>query len=218
MYSGCVSAPHMTLKTEVETLIDRLQIGQLISEESHKNEPKFISAPFIKTEPERSNNQYPYDEESTVENFHHFMTDTETENESQRNKRKAKCPQKKQPGWEDDVDFKDLFTGKNEQKIKSENEDIEGEFKCTFCGKSYNKKQRFDDHMTKHTGEKLKCKFCPKLFDRPGLKRVHEQLHTKPFKCTECDASFGHGGWEARLAFSGPTHQCFTHRRVKHFC
>ena len=32
------------------------------------------------------------------------------------------------------------------------------------------------EHEIKHTGEKLKCQHCPKVFDRPGLRRVHEQV------------------------------------------
>ena len=28
-------------------------------------------------------------------------------------------------------------------------------------------------------GEKLKCQHCPKVFDRPGLRRVHEQVISK---------------------------------------
>lgn len=182
IYSGNVFTSNIEQKQEVERLLIRLQIGQ-VRDEKLENEPNHIT---IKTEPEKGSSQYSYDE-----NFYHFMTNNETDNDTQRNKRKAKCPKKKEAGWEEDVDFKDLFTGENEHKIKSENEEVEGEFKCTICKKSYSKKQRFDDHMSKHTGEKLKCKFCPKLFDRPGLRRVHEQLHTKPFKCTECDASFG---------------------------
>jgi len=192
IYTGSICASSIALKYEVENTIDRLNIGQISHEKQLKNEPNQVNVPFIKTEPERSTSQTSScDEESNVENFFHFMTSTSPENESQRNKRKTKYPQKKCKEWEDDVDFKDLFSDKNKQKIKKENEDIGGEFKCSFCGKSYSKQQRLDDHMTKHTGEKLKCKYCPKFFDRPGLRRVHEQLHTKPFKCTECDASFG---------------------------
>ena len=32
------------------------------------------------------------------------------------------------------------------------------------------------EHEIKHTGGKLKCQHCPKVFDRPGLRRVHEQV------------------------------------------
>ena len=32
-----------------------------------------------------------------------------------------------------------------------------------------------EDEMKK-SGEKLKCQHCPKVFDRPGLRRVHEQV------------------------------------------
>jgi len=188
IYSGEVYLEDLEQKQEVEHLCVELQIGEGREKDVPPNEQTQI--PLIKSEPEKSDD-YPYDEENTVEHFNHFLSNIETDNEVQKNKRKAKCPQKKQSGWEEDVDFKDLFKEEKDKKIKSEKEDIEGEFTCELCNKSYNKKQRFDDHMSKHTGEQLKCKYCPKLFDRPGLRRVHEQLHTKPFKCTECDASFG---------------------------
>ena len=31
----------------------------------------------------------------------------------------------------------------------------------------------------KHSGVKLKCRHCPKVFDRPGLRRVHEQVRSQ---------------------------------------
>ena len=30
----------------------------------------------------------------------------------------------------------------------------------------------------KETGQKFKCQHCPKVFDRPGLRRVHEQVES----------------------------------------
>ena len=31
----------------------------------------------------------------------------------------------------------------------------------------------------KETGQKFKCQHCPKVFDRPGLRRVHEQVESR---------------------------------------
>jgi len=75
--------------------------------------------------------------------------------------------------------------------VKAKKPKIEGNWTCSHCSKKFTREQKYQDHLSVHTGEGLKCKFCPKVFERPGLRRVHEQLHTKPFKCDSCDASFG---------------------------
>ena len=74
---------------------------------------------------------------------------------------------------------------------EEEQQDQIGDFKCSHCPKSFNQKRKwevnltneklkaqfvFQDHEFKHTGQKLKCQHCTKVFDRPGLRRVHEQV------------------------------------------
>ena len=55
--------------------------------------------------------------------------------------------------------------------------------KCDHCGKTFGTRGQLDGHVAReHMTEKLKCEHCPKLFNKPTDKRVHEQLHTKPFK------------------------------------
>ena len=83
IYSGNVFTSNIEQKQEVERLLTRLQIGQ-VRDEKLKKEPNHISVPFIKTEPEKGSSQYSYDEESTVENFYHFMTNNETDNDQKR--------------------------------------------------------------------------------------------------------------------------------------
>ena len=146
--------------------------------------------PIIKTELDKHinyNDTLYEDEVNTDDNFYHFMS------KSQGGKVKLKSDNvaKKNSSWEED--FKDLFENNSDDKVKTEHEDEEEEVE-EFSGKS---KRRRLKHEDEENGEEqseegeLKCKHCPKVFLRPGLRRVHEQLHTKPFKCTECDASFG---------------------------
>jgi len=97
---------------------------------------------------------------------------------------------------------------------------IEKEYKCTYCGKCFDRRDVLNDHMRNHTGEKpfqctvchkkftrgfvllrhmrihtdgsFKCKYCMKTFDRKDTFRDHMRNHTgeKPFKCRYCSKSF----------------------------
>jgi len=192
IYSGSVFAQTKQLMQEVESMLERLKVGRvdLMRLKQEMSGSTAVGAQ-VKIEPERGRSNLDDDEKSRNDNFYHFMTSVENDAETQKIKRKRNYPQKKKTEWDDDVDFEDLFSDGDIDKVKKEIDETQSDLYCSFCNKSFTKKASFDDHMTKHTGERLKCKFCPKLFDRAGLRRVHEQLHTKPFKCNECDASFG---------------------------
>ncbi|ERE75552.1 zinc finger protein [Cricetulus griseus] len=62
-----------------------------------------------------------------------------------------------------------------------------------WCGKDFNMKQYFDEHMKTHTGEKpYICEICGKSFtSRPNMKR-HRRTHTgeKPYPCDVCGQRF----------------------------
>ncbi|NXA05929.1 ZN652 protein, partial [Sapayoa aenigma] len=66
-------------------------------------------------------------------------------------------------------------------------------FMCQWCGKDFNMKQYFDEHMKTHTGEKpYICEICGKSFtSRPNMKR-HRRTHTgeKPYPCDVCGQRF----------------------------
>ncbi|NXK63014.1 ZN652 protein, partial [Sylvietta virens] len=68
-----------------------------------------------------------------------------------------------------------------------------GQFMCQWCGKDFNMKQYFDEHMKTHTGEKpYICEICGKSFtSRPNMKR-HRRTHTgeKPYPCDVCGQRF----------------------------
>ncbi|ERE75553.1 zinc finger protein [Cricetulus griseus] len=68
-----------------------------------------------------------------------------------------------------------------------------GQRELEWCGKDFNMKQYFDEHMKTHTGEKpYICEICGKSFtSRPNMKR-HRRTHTgeKPYPCDVCGQRF----------------------------
>lgn len=69
---------------------------------------------------------------------------------------------------------------------------------CEICGKvfnclSKNLKNRYQEHMYIHSGEKpFKCQFCDRGFRDRSTRRKHERTHTgeKPYSCTICNRAF----------------------------
>ncbi|XP_065088440.1 zinc finger protein 567-like [Ochlerotatus camptorhynchus] len=69
------------------------------------------------------------------------------------------------------------------------------QFKCTFCGKGFRKKHILQEHQLIHNKSELrpfKCHICSIAFTRKDLLDFHvkDHLGEKPFKCTQCTASY----------------------------
>ncbi|KAH3715475.1 zinc finger protein 681-like [Dreissena polymorpha] len=67
-------------------------------------------------------------------------------------------------------------------------------YQCKLCGGEYGKRSQLEEHLLRHTSEKLhKCRFCGKSFKHlKGMKR-HEKNHLEEkhcLKCDMCDAKF----------------------------
>ena len=53
-------------------------------------------------------------------------------------------------------------------------------FKCEECGREFNHRSHFNNHLRIHTGVKpFKCDICEKDFSRKASLRYHMKVHTK---------------------------------------
>ncbi|NWS43329.1 ZBT11 protein, partial [Probosciger aterrimus] len=78
--------------------------------------------------------------------------------------------------------------------------EVQKQFKCDLCEKSFVTKRSLQEHMSIHTGEsKYLCSICGKSFHRAsGLSKHIKKHQPKPevrgYQCTQCEKSF----YEAR--------------------
>lgn len=68
-------------------------------------------------------------------------------------------------------------------------------FQCTFCNKTFDQKNTFQNHLRSHGKEgedPYQCNFCGKSFAVPARLTRHYRTHTgeKPYQCEYCKKSF----------------------------
>lgn len=69
----------------------------------------------------------------------------------------------------------------------------EKKFKCSTCGKSFDRKTSLQRHTLIHTGEKpWHCKYCNKSFNQNSILQRHLLVHAdhKMFQCESCGKMF----------------------------
>ncbi|KAJ8943948.1 hypothetical protein NQ318_016106 [Aromia moschata] len=75
--------------------------------------------------------------------------------------------------------------------------EVEGQFTCDQCDKSFSKQSSLARHKYEHSGQRPhKCDECPKAFKHKHHLTEHKRLHSgeKPFQCTKCLKRFSHSG------------------------
>ena len=68
--------------------------------------------------------------------------------------------------------------------------------KCEHCGKEFNRRDSFNEHVLIHVGPRHKCPHCAKEFVQKSNLKRHVRIHLgiKPYKCKFCNMTFSDKG------------------------
>ncbi|XP_076827251.1 uncharacterized protein LOC143473926 isoform X3 [Brachyhypopomus gauderio] len=100
----------------------------------------------------------------------------------------------------EDLKNKRVLTEERHQKLVSYSENDLTEkkcFTCSYCGRTFARRQTLQQHERIHTGEKpFRCSECNKCFRQRSALRVHRKGHTgdKAFECFVCFKRFYRSG------------------------
>ena len=208
LHYGYLEISNVLLKKKVEQLIERLQIGIFdIKNLGAKDEPSSFVAE-VKVEPI-------INEDNAVENYYNYLKKIKDESSnSNRKRKKADDTEWRQnvisslyheengdAGSSNDEDYKDddynddqdAYYHRKPKKLKTQKKSkLIKNFICEDCDKKFSSQDKLDVHkLRKHTNGVFKCEHCPKTFTKLGDRGAHEKTHSKPFKCDQCDMSFG---------------------------
>lgn len=86
---------------------------------------------------------------------------------------------------------KKRFKLKNRFEDHVKKHEIQQQYICSSCGKSFHSINGLRQHEILHGERKLQCKFCPSRFHRRDHLRIHESSHTKSKAASSTDGRSG---------------------------
>uniref|UniRef100_A0A1Y1MLD0 Zinc finger E-box-binding homeobox protein zag-1 n=1 Tax=Photinus pyralis TaxID=7054 RepID=A0A1Y1MLD0_PHOPY len=90
-----------------------------------------------------------------------------------------------------------VLKGLNSPNLGNIDGEVEGQFICDQCDKSFSKQSSLARHKYEHSGQRPhKCDQCAKAFKHKHHLTEHKRLHSgeKPFQCSKCLKRFSHSG------------------------
>ncbi|XP_053553070.1 zinc finger protein 543-like [Bombina bombina] len=102
----------------------------------------------------------------------------------------ADCKRKYPISTQNSTEITDAY---NPPVVNSVNIIQQIEYRCSECGKDFDKKKMFFNHIRIHRGEKpYMCSVCGRGFNCKCYLTIHERQHNgeRPFHCIDCGKMF----------------------------